>query len=67
MTTLNGRDERGGIWFFMSRTSEPALDIASSATSTSPMPTPGRDAYVSVSGSARIVNDMAKKKALWSP
>src|SRR5258708_24971819 len=68
MTTLNGRDERTGvIWFFMSRTSEPALDIASSADVNVAYADPGHDAYVSVSGSARIVNDMATKKPLCGP
>ena len=67
MTTLN-RDEKGGVlWFFMSRTGEPALDIESTPEVNVSYSDPGRDAYVSVSGTARIVNDPAMKNALWSP
>ena len=67
MTTLN-RDERGGVlWFFMSRTGEPALDIETTPEVNVSYSDPGRDAYVSVSGTARMVNDPAQKNALWSP
>ena len=67
MTTLN-RDEKGGVlWFFMSRSGEPALDIESIPEVNVSYSDPGRDAYVSVSGTARIVNDPAMKNALWSP
>jgi general stress protein 26 len=67
MTTLN-RDEKGGVlWFFMSRSGEPVLDIESTPEVNVSYSDPGRDAYVSVSGTARIVNDPAMKNALWSP
>ncbi len=67
MTTLN-RDEQGGVlWFFASRQGEPALDIESVPEVNVSYSDPGRDAYVSVSGTARIVNDPAQKNALWSP
>lgn len=66
MTTLN-RDERGGVlWFFMSRSGEPALDVETAPEVNVSYSDPGRDAYVSVSGMARIVNDPARKNALWS-
>jgi general stress protein 26 len=67
MTTLN-RDEKGGVlWFFMSRSGEPALDIESMPEVNVSYSDPGRDAYVSVSGTARIVHDPARKNVLWSP
>lgn len=67
MTTLN-RDENGGVlWFFMSRSGEPALDIESVPEVNVSYSDAGRDAYVSVSGTARIVNDPARKNVLWSP
>ena len=68
MTTLNGRDERGGVlWFFMLKGGEPALDIARDAEVNVAYADPASDAYVSVSGTARLVEDSAKKKALWNP
>lgn len=67
MTTLN-RDEQGGVlWFFMSRSGEPALDIESVPEVNVSYSDAGRDAYVSVSGTARMVNDPARKNALWNP
>ncbi len=67
MTTLN-RDEKGGVlWFFMSRSGEPAIDIESMPEVNVSYSDPGRDAYVSISGTARIVNDPARKNVLWSP
>ena len=68
MTTLNGRDERSGVlWFFMRKGGEPALDIARDADVNVAYADPGGDAYVSVSGTARLVEDLAKKKTLWNP
>jgi len=68
MTTINGRDERGGVlWFFMARNAEPALDIAREPAVNVAYADPVGDNYVSISGNARIVDDVAKKKALWSP
>jgi general stress protein 26 len=67
MTTLN-RDEQGGVlWFFMSRSGEPAIDIESMPEVNVSYSDPGRDAYVSISGTARVVHDPAQKSALWSP
>ena len=67
MTTLN-RDEKGGVlWFFMSRSGEPALEIESVPEVNVSYSDPGRDTYVSISGTARIVNDPVRKNALWSP
>jgi len=68
MTTLNGRDEQAGVlWFFMSRDAEPVLDISREGEVNVAYADPAKDCYVSVSGTARLVDDLAKKKALWSP
>lgn len=68
MTTLNGKDDRGNVlWFFMSKSSEPVLDIARNPQVNVAYGNPGSDAYVSVSGVATVVEDMEKKKAFWSP
>jgi general stress protein 26 len=66
MTTLNRDDHGGVLWFFMSKSSEPALDIESAPDVNVSYSDPGKDAYVSVSGSARIVHDPEQKNALWS-
>ena len=68
MTTLNGANERADvIWFFMSRSSEPVFDIARDADVNISYANPAKDTYVSVSGSARIVEDAGLKKKFWSP
>lgn len=67
MTTQNKSDDRANVlWFFMSRSSEPVLDIARDASVNVAYADPGSDAYVSVAGRARLVEDIAKKKALWN-
>ncbi len=67
MTTLNRDEQSGVLWFFMSRSGEPAIDIESVPEVNVSYSDAGRDAYVSVSGTARIVNDPARKNMLWSP
>jgi general stress protein 26 len=68
MTTLNRSDDRGGVlWFFMSRNCAPALDISRDPEVNIAYSHPGSDWYISVSGKARVVDDLEKKKALWSP
>jgi general stress protein 26 len=69
MTTLLSRhgEHDGVLWFFMSRSAEPALDIEAAPSANVSYADPGRDAYVSVSGRARIVDDPAMKRALWTP
>ncbi|MBS0446199.1 MAG: pyridoxamine 5'-phosphate oxidase family protein [Proteobacteria bacterium] len=67
MTTQNSSvDDRGTLWFFMSRHGEPALDLASDPIVNVAYADTGDDCYVSVSGSASVVEDAAKKHALWS-
>ncbi len=67
MTTQNARlDEDNLLWFFMSRSSEPAQDLAASPEVCVIYADPGKDSWVSVSGQAAIVDDAAKKKKLWN-
>ena len=67
MTTQNSHlDEDRNLWFFMSRKGEPVADIGVDATVNVTYADPGEDSYVSVSGTAVVVEDMAKKQQLWS-
>jgi general stress protein 26 len=67
MTTQNRKiDEDSSLWFFMSRKSEPVIDIAADSGVNVAYADPGDDSYVSVSGTATVVEDMERKKALWS-
>ncbi|HJQ56826.1 MAG TPA: pyridoxamine 5'-phosphate oxidase family protein [Vineibacter sp.] len=67
MTTQNGKDDRGGVlWFFASRRGEPALDIDGEADVNVSYADPHKDAYVSVAGTAQLVDDLAKKRALFN-
>lgn len=68
MTTQNSRlDDENALWFFMSRGGDAATDLASDSAVNISYADPGKDAYVSVSGNARIVEDRAKKEELWTP
>ena len=67
MTTQNkeiGAD--GSLWFFMSRKGDPVDDLKSEPTVNVAYADPGADTYVSVSGKASVVDDLAKKKELWN-
>lgn len=67
MTTQNSTlDEDAGLWFFMSRASEAVADLTADATVNVVYADPGDDSYVSVSGTAVVVEDPAKKQQLWS-
>ena len=67
MTTQNSNlDEDSNLWFFMSRKGEPVADLSADATVNVTYADPGEDSYVSVSGTAVVVEDMAKKQQLWS-
>jgi general stress protein 26 len=67
MTTQNSRlDEDSSLWFFMSRKSEPVADILEDPAVNVVYADPGADSYVSVSGNAAVVHDLAKKEQLWS-
>ena len=67
MTTQNSElDENASLWFFMSTGSETVNDIGADPVVNVAYADPGRDAYVSVGGEARVVDDRAKKEQLWS-
>lgn len=67
MTTQNGDiDEDSSLWFFMSKTSEVVGDIGVDPTVNVVYADTGSDDYVSVSGQARVVEDMVKKQQLWT-
>ena len=67
MTTQNSKlDEDDRLWFFMSRGGEPVADIGSEPEVNVSYADPGKDSYVSVSGTAKLSEDMAKKRELWS-
>lgn len=67
MTTQNSRDDHDTrLWFFMSRQGEPLAELSADPSVNIAYAHPGKDTYVSVSGRASIVDDLAKKKQLWS-
>jgi general stress protein 26 len=67
VTTQNSSiDEDANLWFFMSRSGEPVADLIAEPTVNVAYADPGSDSYVSVSGTAAVVEDMAKKQQLWS-
>ena len=67
MTTQNGKiDEDSSLWFFMSRQGEVVKDIAAEPGVAVVYADTDADDYVSVSGQARVVEDMAKKQELWN-
>lgn len=68
LTTQNkSLDEGTRLYFFVARSSEIARQIQQDASVNVAYASPGDDSYVSVSGDAAIVEDQAKKEALWSP
>jgi general stress protein 26 len=67
VTTQNSRlDEDASLWFFMSRHGEPVADLLADPIVSVVYADPGEDSYVSVSGTASMVDDSAKKQRLWS-
>ena len=68
LTTQNkNMDEGNRLYFFVSRSGEVATHIAQDGNVNISYADKGDDTYVSVSGKAQIIEDMAKKEALWSP
>ena len=59
-------DDDSSLWFFMSRSGEPVADIASEPIVNLVYADPDDDTYVSISGTAAVVEDMAKKVHLWT-
>jgi len=68
LTTQNkAMDEGNQLYFFVSRTSDAATLIAHDDNVNVSYTNPSDDSYVSVSGKVTILEDMAKKEALWTP
>jgi general stress protein 26 len=67
MTTQNSRlDEDSNLWFFMSMHGDTVADLIADPLVNVAYADPDEGRYVSVSGSAAVVDDMAKKQQLWS-
>jgi general stress protein 26 len=67
MTTQNkelGADE--SLWFFMSKSGDPVGDLKADPVVNVVYADPSEDTYVSVSGTAAMIEDAAKKEQLWS-
>ena len=67
MTTQNSRiDEDSSLWFFMSRGGDPVEDLTADPMVNLVYADPGEDIYVSISGTAAVVQDAPKTRELWS-
>jgi len=66
MTTQNKRLDDDSLWFFMSRAGDPVAEFEGDDQVNVSYADPGSDTYVSVSGTAQIVDDPMKKQALWN-
>ena len=67
VTTQNTKvDEDTSLWFFMSRGGDPVADLIAEPIVNVSYSDPGKDSYVSVSGTATVVEDDAKKQQLWN-
>jgi general stress protein 26 len=66
MTTQNKHIDDDSLWFFMSRSGDPVAEFRGDDQVNVSYANPSSDTYVSVTGAARVVEDMAKKKALWN-
>jgi len=66
--TLQNRDidEDESLWYFMSRSGEPVADLARDPQVNVSFAEPEDQSYVSVSGTAELVDDPARKHALWN-
>ena len=67
MTTQNSSvDEDASLWFFMSRRGEPVADLVLEPLVNVAYADPDANRYVSVSGTAEVVDDAGKKQQLWT-
>jgi general stress protein 26 len=67
MTTQNkGLEADESLWFFMSKRGDPVDDLKADPVVNLVYADPSEDTYVSVSGTAAMIEDRAKKKQLWS-
>ena len=63
-TTLDADDS---LWFFMSRKSDPVAELAAEPSVNVAYSLPGEACWISVTGTARIVEGGDQAKSLWSP
>ena len=66
MTTQNKDLADESLWFFMSRKGDPVDDLKDDGTVAAIYANPSSDTYVSVSGTAAVVENAAKTQELWS-
>lgn len=67
MTTQNtSMEEDASLWFFMPRDSDPVADLMADRVVSVAYADTGSDSYVSISGTAQVVEDLALKQKLWS-
>jgi len=67
MTTQNPSLEADeSLWFFMSKKGDPVDELKADPIVNLVYADPSADTYVSVSGSAAMIEDAAKKEQLWS-
>ncbi len=66
MTTQNKKIDDDSLWFFMSRSGDPVSEFQGDDQVNVSYANPGSDTCVSVTGVAHVVDDMAKRKALWN-
>ena len=68
LTTQNeGKDFGDTLQFFVPAESDVARQVAADSRVGVTFADTGKDRYISISGSARVVQDMARQRALWSP
>jgi general stress protein 26 len=67
MATQNRPDDRHNkLWFFMSRSGAPVLDLVRDPNVNVAYADPKAAAYISVAGHAAVFDDVQTKKDLWS-
>lgn len=68
LTTLNRSvDAQADLFFFIPKAGELYERLLTDGEVNVSYADPGHDSYVSLSGQARFVDDLAQKEALWSP
>ena len=67
MTTQNKALEADeSLWFFMSKKGDPVADLVADPVVNLVYADPSEDTYVSVSGTAAVIEDAVKKQQLWN-
>jgi len=68
LTTQNKTlEEDGCLYFFVARSSEVGQRLQQDGNVNLAYANPGKDTWVSVTGTARVLDDLAKKKELFNP